>query len=160
MSSASLFRELHRLHHFARELQDQVDRGPRLLKAQQDKVDREEQTLKKALDDVKKLKVTVHEKEVGLKAKQQDIAKHEQQRNQASNKKEYDALQIEIARGKGQTQQLEDDILAAMLAVDEASAQVPKLEESIKKAQAEVTRVRQDFEPRMKGYQEQLEKTR
>ena len=160
MSSASLLRELHRLHKFTRELKSQIDRAPRVLKAQQDKVEREEQELAKAQESIKKLKVKVHEKEVSLKEKQQDVAKHEQQRNQATNKKEYDALQIEIARGKSQCQAVEDEILTAMLNVDDASAQVPKLEESIKKAREDVTRVKQEHEPRLKELQKQYEQAR
>src|ERR1051325_10346020 len=115
MSSASLLRELHRLHKFTHDLKSQIDRAPRVLKAQQDKVEREEQELAKAHESIKKLKVKLHEKEVSLKEKQQEVAKHEQQRNQATNKKEYDALQIEIARGKSQCQAIEDEILTAML---------------------------------------------
>ncbi len=160
MSSASILQELHRLHRFARELQEQIDRAPRQLKAQQDKVEREEQGVKNAQENLKKLKVTLHEKEGGLKAKQQEIAKYEQQRNQASTKKEYDALQHGIAHNKNQCQQLEDAILAAMLNVDEATAQIPKMEEAVKKARDEVARVRQEFEPRLKEYQEQLEQAR
>jgi len=160
MSSASILRELHRLHRFAHELQDQVDRAPRQLKAQQDKLDREEQALAKAQESIKKLKVTVHEREVVLKGKQQEIAKYEQQRNQATTKKEYDALQVEIAHGKNQCQKLEDDILAAMLNVDEATAQIPKLEESVKKARDDMARVKQEFEPRLKQHQAQLDQAR
>jgi predicted nucleic acid-binding Zn-ribbon protein len=160
MSSASLLQELHRLHRYAHELKSQIDRAPRQLKAQQDKVEREQQALTKAQDGVKKLKVTLLEKESDLKAKQQDVAKHEQQRNQATSKKEYDALQIEIARGKNECQAIEDEILAAMMNVDEGMAQIPTLDESVKKAREEVTRVQQEFEPRLKSLKEQHEQAR
>ena len=52
-------------------------------------------------DGIKKLKVAIHEKEVALKAKHQEIAKREKQQNEnVANKKEYDALGHEIAAAR------------------------------------------------------------
>src|SRR5919202_130820 len=93
---AAILRELHRLRRHARDLQAEIDRGPRALKAQQDKVARQEEALREAQEVIKRLKVETHDKELTLRGKQQQIAKHERQLNEATSKKEYDALQAEI----------------------------------------------------------------
>src|ERR1051326_7621476 len=97
---ATILRELHRLRRHAKQLQAEIGRGPRLLQAQQAKVSRQEEVAREAQETLKRLKVTSHEKEVQLKAKQQQIVKHEKQLNEASGKKEYDALRAEIAGDK------------------------------------------------------------
>ena len=56
--------------------------------------------------------MTSHEQEVLLKAKQQQVVKHEKQLNEATAKKEYDALRAEIANEKKACQTLEDEILS------------------------------------------------
>src|SRR5436309_11100523 len=68
---ATILREIHRLRRHAKDLQAELERGPRLLKGQQAKVARQEEAAREAHDTLKRLKVTSHEKEVLLKTKQQ-----------------------------------------------------------------------------------------
>src|SRR3954462_12157492 len=109
--TAVILRELHRLQRHARDLRDQIDRGPAVLKAQQNRVGRQEEQFREAQETLKKLKVEIHQKEVTLKGKQQQIAKHEKQLNEAAGKKEYDALKTEIAADRTACTKLEDEIL-------------------------------------------------
>src|SRR2546423_13778320 len=95
-TTAELFREIHRLRRFIQNLQEQIDRAPRQLKIQQGKVARQEELQREGQETLKKLKVTIHEKEVSLKATHTLIAKHIKQMETAEGKKEYDALQAEI----------------------------------------------------------------
>src|SRR5579871_958924 len=118
---AVILREIHRLRRHAKELQNEIERGPRLLKAQQ-------------------TKVVKHEKEVTLRGKNQEIAKHERQLNEATAKKEYDALKAEIASEKRMCQKLEDDILSDMALSEEKAAQLPELEQAVQRAKDEVAR--------------------
>src|SRR5437667_12663744 len=96
-STAELMREIHRLRRFARDLKEQIDRAPVQLKAQKNRATRQEDAACDNQEAIKKLKVTVHEKEVTLKTTHGQIAKHQKQLNEAASKKEYDALQSEIA---------------------------------------------------------------
>src|SRR5262245_18304635 len=93
-----LFREIHRLRRYAQELQEQIDRVPRQLKINQAKVTRQEDLRREGQEAVKHLRVATHDKEVSLRTTHQQIAKHQQQLNKAESKKEYDALQAEIAQ--------------------------------------------------------------
>ena len=76
---AAILREVHRLRRHAKDLQTEIERLPRQLNAQKGKVVRQEDVLKQAQEGIKKLKVSIHEKEVSLKSKHQEIAKREKQ---------------------------------------------------------------------------------
>ena len=61
---AVLFRQIHRLRRFARDLQEQIDRIPSRLKARKNKVTREEDAARDNQEAIKQLKKRIHEKEV------------------------------------------------------------------------------------------------
>lgn len=135
---AAILRELHRLRRHAKDLKDEIERMPRQLKAQQGKVARQEEAIKQAHEGIKKLKVTASDKEKSLKAKHAEIAKYEKQRNEATAKKEYDALLVEITAAKEACVKLEEAILSGMTEIDEQNARVPELEKLLKQAQLDV----------------------
>ena len=129
---AATFREIHRLRRFARDLQEQIDRTPRQLQLRQAQVRRQEDLYKQTQEAIKRLKVAMHEKEVSLKAKHGQVAKHERQLQEAASKKEYDALRSEVAADKAACQALEDEILAALGESEEKAARLPELEQAIR----------------------------
>jgi predicted nucleic acid-binding Zn-ribbon protein len=131
-------REIHRLRSYARDLQDRINRGPIQLRAHQGNVARQEEALLQGHEEIKKLKITIRDKEGTLKTKNQDIVKHEKQLNQAASKKEYDALKAEIASDRKAVSQLEDEILEAMGAVEEKTARLPEMEKAVKQAKADL----------------------
>jgi predicted nucleic acid-binding Zn-ribbon protein len=137
---AVLFREIHRLRRFAHDLKEQLDRFPLQARAQQAKVKRQEDAKHDEHETIKKLKVTIHEQEVSLKANNTQIKKHEGQLSEISSKKEYDALLAEIAAGRKKSQQLEDEILAAMTEVEERTAKLPEFDQNVVRAQEEFGR--------------------
>lgn len=155
---AAALREIHRLRRHEKNLQDELDRIPRLLKAQQAKVARGEEALHDVQEALKKLKVAVHEKEVSLKSIHQTIAKHQKQLNEAGGKKEYDALNSEIAVEKHKAQKLEDEILTRMMEVDERTAQVPALEQTLKQAKQECADFEKSIGDRQANLKDQLTK--
>src|SRR4051812_37415884 len=94
------FREIHNLRSFLHALQEQIDRFPRTRKAHQARLAKAEQTLKDAKKAILDLKVSASDAEKSLKAKHGQIARYEEQNNLISSKKEYDALQLEIAHAR------------------------------------------------------------
>src|SRR5262249_56107071 len=149
-------KELHRLRRHTKELQTQIDRGPVVLKAQQTKAARSEEALREAQEALKKLKVSIHEKEVSLKVKGQQIEKHLLQMNAASSKKEYDALKSEIAHDRDACKQIEDEILTAMMEIDERTAQLPELEQAMKRAKDALAQFEKPHQTRLSNLPEQL----
>ncbi len=156
---AVVFRELHRLRRFAHELQEQIDRQPRLQKAQQAKVARQEENYRQAQDAVKHLKVEIHGKEGALKSTHGQIAKYERQLNEAGAKKEYDALQHEIADAKTACQRLEEEIFAGMTEIEEKTARLPELDQAVKQAKEEYAKFESGMTERLAGFRAQLAET-
>jgi predicted nucleic acid-binding Zn-ribbon protein len=148
---ALVMREAHRLRKLARDLQEQLERGPRQLKAQQAKVAYRETLLREEQDAIKKLKVATHEKEVSLKTAHAQIAKYQKQLSEAASKKEYDALQNEIAVAKTHTQQLEDEIFASLTEGEERAAKIPELEKGVRQAKDEAAAFEKGTEERKAG---------
>jgi uncharacterized protein len=153
---AVLIREIHRLRHFIRELQEQIDRAPRQLKAQQAKVARQEELQREGQETLKKLKVATHEKEVSLKATHSLIAKHQQQLQTATSKKEYDAFQVEIKHEREQAAKIEDEILSAMSETEEFTVKLPELEQNVRKAKQEFAEWQAGSKDRLAGFETQL----
>lgn len=145
---AAVLRDLHRLRRHARDLQEQIDRGPRALDLQKAKVARQQEILQEAHDTIKRLKVRTHEQEVSLKSKVQQIAKHERQRDEATSKKEYDALQAEIDVEKKACQKLEDEILDAMGQTEDLLARIPQLEKEVEQAKQDSFRAIEEIQAR------------
>jgi predicted nucleic acid-binding Zn-ribbon protein len=151
-----LFREIHRLRRFGRDLNEQLERVPRQLKTQQARIARQEELLRQGQEDIKHLKVTTHEKEVSLRSTHQQIAKHEKQLNEAGSKKEYDALKAEVAADREKCQRLEDEILQAMTDTEERTAQLPTLEQNVRQAKEEYARLEKGTDERVADLRAQL----
>lgn len=134
---ATILRELHRLRRHLRDLQAELERAPRVLKARQAKLAQEEETFKEAQEAIKRLKIGTHEKEVSLKATHQQIAKYEKQLDDVANKKEYDAKQVEIVHSRERTAELENQILEAMSESEERAARLPEQEKHLHQARAQ-----------------------
>src|SRR5262249_55025281 len=62
----------------------------------------------------------------------------------AANKKEFDALQHEIAGAREKCAALEDEILATMGEIDEQTAQIPVVEKELAAVRAESATAEQD----------------
>jgi predicted nucleic acid-binding Zn-ribbon protein len=151
-----ILREIHRLRRHAKDLQDEIERGPVRLKAQQNRVAKQEEALRQAQETLKRLKVATHDKEGTLRAKYQQIAKHEKQLNEAGGKKEYDALKGEIAAERTACQKLEDEILEGMAEAEERTAQLPEAEKAVRLARDESAAFEKDMQARQASLAEQL----
>jgi predicted nucleic acid-binding Zn-ribbon protein len=148
-ATVDLIRELHRLHKNIRDLKTEVDDAPKMLKTQQGKLSRAETNLHDAQEAIKHLKVEAHEQEVSLKATHQLIAKHEKQRNEAGDKKQYDALQSEINQERKNCSTLEDEILTIMSQIEEKTTGVPPLEKAVQQAKSDVTNFEKNSQERV-----------
>ncbi len=155
----AILKDIHRLRRFAKELQTQIERGPIALKNQKAKVTKQEQALAEAQEKLKRLKISIHEKEVSLKEKAQQIDKHSMQMNSASSKKEYDALKHEIAHDRDASKILEDEVLTAMLEVDEHASRIPEAELAVRTAKEELSRFEESHKKRLADLTTQLRQT-
>jgi len=156
---ASTLRELHRLHRHAEDLRTQIHRGPQTVKAHQDKTAKQEELLQQAQESIKKLKVNLHEKEITLKSQQDVVARHEKQLNEATSRKEYDALRSEIEKDKKVCTKIEDDMLEVMGQIETRTFQIPEYEKAVKKCREDTARVIDDVQTRRNEFTDRLNET-
>lgn len=147
-----VLREIHRIRRHAKDLADKIEQAPRRLKAQQNHLAHQEEKLNQAQEEIKQLKVQIHSKEVSIREIQTAIKKHEKQRDEAGNKKEYDALQLEITHGKQSIVKIEDEILQAMGQVEELTPQIATLEQSVAQARLDFAQFEKDHGERLLRY--------
>jgi uncharacterized protein len=151
-----LLREMHRLRRHIRELREEIDLAPKVLKAHEQKVTRRQDALREAQEAIKKLKAQVGQKELDLKTTGQQLKKYEKQLNESANKKEYDALQSEIVHTQGQRQKQEEEALAAMMEVDERTAKLPEFEAQLQQAKDELKSYQQEIEVRVQRLKDEM----
>jgi predicted nucleic acid-binding Zn-ribbon protein len=150
---AHILKDIHRLKRHIKDLEGKLEQGPKAHKAHQLKVAGAEDVLHKAQDGLKQLKVTIHEKEVSIKAAQQGIEKLE--KTPVSNKKEYDALRSEIATAKNSIRKLEDESLEAMAELEDKTKLIPEGEKALQKAKADAAQFEKDHQERLNRWAEE-----
>src|SRR5437868_2636529 len=136
MSVTSALRECHRLRVHLRDLQAEIDRGPRVLKEHQDELEAARQEHQAHHDSIKALKLKQRDDEGTLKQTEARLTKLEEQLTGISVQKEYAAKELEIAHAKEKRGELEDAILAAITELEEKTAAIPAVEEKWAAAQA------------------------
>ena len=159
-SVTSALRECHRLRVHLRDLQAEIDRGPRVLKEHQDELEAERQAHQHHHDAIKHLKLKQREDEGTLKQTEARLAKLEDQLTGISVQKEYAAKELEITHAKEKKGELEDAILAKITELEEQTAAIPAVEEKWKAAQAEFAQFQQEAADRLERMRADMEASR
>jgi predicted nucleic acid-binding Zn-ribbon protein len=145
----TILKECHRLRKHLRELQSEIDLGPRVTKIRQKKLAEEEQLHKDAYDAIKKLKLKQKDDEGTLKQTDQRLAKLQSDIHSAASKKEFDAKTTEIAHATAIKNETEDAILAAITEIEERTANLPAVEKRWADAQAEFKQAEAEGQERL-----------
>ncbi len=155
-NTVTMLRDLHRLHLRVRELRSEAEQAPRRIRKFQARIDLQQKQLQDAQDVLKHLKVTIHEKEVTMKANLDKITRHQEQMNKATTRREYDALRQEIDHEKQANRVLEDQILDTMGELEDKSKLVPDLEKSLQQARDEYRKCESEIGGRQSDLEKQL----
>lgn len=131
--STVLLRTLHRIHRQKTDLDGQIARGPRQIKAGDALVAKAESEMQVVKENLKKANLLSDEKQLQLKSREDKIVDLQTKLNSAASNREFDLLKEQIAADKQANSVLSDEILEAMEAIDE-------LEVELKDAQTEVER--------------------
>jgi len=84
------------------------------------------------------------------------VEKHEKQLNEATSRKEYDTLRVEIESDKKVCSKIEDQILDVMAEIETRTVQIPEYEKAIKKAKEDTARVISDIQTRRNEFTDRL----
>ena len=144
-----VLKTLHRLRKHLKSLQDEIDRGPRVLAIRKQNMTAAEATHKAAHDTLKKLKLQQKDDEGSLKQAEQRLAKLGADIHSAGSKKEFDAKTHEIEFTTTKKGELEDAILTAMTEIEERTAELPTVDKTWADAQAEFAEYQTEAEARL-----------
>jgi predicted nucleic acid-binding Zn-ribbon protein len=144
-----VLKESHRLLRHIQDLETRTAQAPRQLQLHKAKLQAAEDALKAAQDEIKHLKVKIHDFEVSIKSAFQQIDKWEKQREKIENKKEYDALNTEIAQARQRNAKYEEDTFPTMSLVEEKAAQLPEVEKRTQAVRTDIANFQKDYEQRL-----------
>ena len=147
---AQILKDIHRLKRHIKDLEAKLEQGPKAHRAHQLKVTQAEEALHKAQDGIKHLKVKIHEDEVSVKVSQQSVEKLE--KTPVSNKKEYDALRLEVAAANNAIRKFEDEMLEAMAELEDKTKLIPEAEKALQKAKADAAQFEKDHNERLERW--------
>jgi predicted nucleic acid-binding Zn-ribbon protein len=129
--SATVLRELHRIHKQLSDLKERLARGPRQVKARQANVTLHEATLAAAQERVKEAKKLTDHKQLNLKTSEQKIVDWHNKLNACSSNREYQTLVEQIAAAEMANSVLADEILEGMEKIDQLVLQVKEAETAL-----------------------------
>jgi predicted nucleic acid-binding Zn-ribbon protein len=148
--------ELHRLHLACQEVQEQIERGPRQLKARQQIIAQKQTELDAQKQKHKTLRMNADQKSLQLKSNEAKIGDLRSKLNQASSNREFDIIRSQMEADTVSNSVLEDEILDSLEKVDAAHLAIKKLEEEVAQAKVEETRVAGQISAAQPGYQSRL----
>jgi predicted nucleic acid-binding Zn-ribbon protein len=148
--------ELHRLLLDSKELQDQMERGPRQLKVRQQTIVQKQADLEAQRQRHKALRMNADQRSLQLKSNETKIADLKVKLNQAASNREFDIIRAQIEADTVANSVLEDEILDALEKVDAAQIDIKRLEEELARAKADETRAAADVSAAQPGLQSRL----
>ncbi|MBL8823445.1 MAG: hypothetical protein JNJ77_12710 [Planctomycetia bacterium] len=143
-----------------RAVTEELENGPRRVKRSLQKVAAAEKAAQDHQQAIKSLKVNIQDRDVSLKANTEKIKKYKRDLDGISSKKEYDALNIEIASLEKRNSDLEEEALGMMSQVEEMTARIPEFEQAIVKAKEDHARVEAEYQAQLPAWQTRLEEAR
>lgn len=159
-TAASDLKDLHQLHIHMRDVQGQLDRGPKRINARRQFSERKRTELDALKGQLLELKKRADQKSLQLKTNETKIAELKLKLNTASSNREFDIIKSQIDADTMANSVLEDEILEALEKVDAAEFELKRLEDELETADAEEKRVAEEVaaaEPRLKEEATQLE---
>ncbi|GIW85097.1 MAG: hypothetical protein KatS3mg107_0757 [Gemmataceae bacterium] len=152
-----IIRECHRLRSHIHYLQQEIDRGPRVLKSRQEELEQERRAYEGHFETIKRLKLKQREDEGSLKQTEARLARLEEQLLSITSAKEYQAKLSEIAQAKEKKSALEDAILATIMELEEKTAGTAEVEKRWAQAQADYAVFQREAEERYARLQQDLQ---
>lgn len=152
-----LLQELHTYLLRIQSVNEELEEGPRRLKRLQNKTTTAEKAHADHLTAIKTLKVTINDREVSLKANTDKIKKHKRDLEGNVSKKEFDALNVEIASLEKRNSDLEDEGLELMAKLEELNGKTAEFEAGIAKAKAEHAKVDAEYQNQLPAWQSRLQ---
>lgn len=156
-TAAECLAELHRLLLGLREVEDQLARGPRQLKAREQLATQAQADLAARKDELKTLRLSADRKSLDLKTQEAKIADLKAKLNAASSNREYEIIRGQIDADTMAKSVLEDETLELFEKLDRLQSGIGELEQKQRQTDEEVRRFRAEFEGKVPGLKAQAD---
>lgn len=147
--SSDLLRRLHSLQAQLAELEGQLARGPRQIKAGEALIAQATEKLETARQDVKTATMACDDKQLQLKGREDRIEDLKAKLNTASSNREFDLLKEQIAADQQANSVQSDEILEGLERIDQ-------LHEAVKVADGELAAVTKEQKERATSIEERM----
>jgi len=159
-AAAAGLKRLHELHIRLQELQQQLEHGPRQVKARQQILARKQAEFDALKAELKQARLIADQKNLQLKTNESKIADLKSKLNQATSNREFDIIRSQIDADAMANSVLEDEILEALEKVDQIQQKIGKSEAEATQLAADVRRVAEEVEtvaPKLRTQATELE---
>jgi uncharacterized protein len=159
-AAAAGLKRLHELHIRLQELQQQLEHGPRQVKARQQILAKKQVEIDAFKAELKQTRMVADQKNLQLKTNESKIADLRVKLNQASSNREFDIIRSQIDADTMANSVLEDEILEVLEKVDQIQQKIAKVEAEAAQAAAEVRRYADEVEstvPRVRTQAAEIE---
>jgi uncharacterized protein len=153
--AGKLLFDVHRLHMQLRDVQEQMERGPKKLKMLQQATQQKQDELEAQRQKQKALRLLADQKSLSLKSNEAKIADLRSKLNQASSNREFDIIRAQIDADTMANSVLEDEILDSLEKVDAAQIAVRKLDTEVAAAKADEGKLSSETSARLPELQAQ-----
>jgi uncharacterized protein len=150
-TAASSFAHLHRLHLALQEVQEQLTRGPRQIKAREQLVAQSEADAAARREQLKTLRVSADRKSLDLKTNEAKIADLRAKLNAAASNREFDIIRGQIDADTVANSVLQDEILELLEKIDRTQGEIKQADEKTAKSKSELERFKAQFEADSSG---------
>ncbi len=145
-AAAAGLKRLHELHIRLQELQQQLEHGPRQVKARQQILAKKQVEIDAFKAELKQTRMVADQKNLQLKTNESKIADLRVKLNQASSNREFDIIRSQIDADTMANSVLEDEILEVLEKVDQIQQKIAKVDAEAAQAAAEVRRYADEVE--------------
>lgn len=151
---------LHDLHLKLNAVQEELDKGPRLIKAKENVLAKKQAELEDAKAKHTAQRKLADQKNLQLKTNETKLADLNVKLNMASTNREFDILKGQIAADKMANSVLEDEILDCMEQADKLKAKITDAEKTVAEAKDDVRKMTEQVAAAQAGLKERAEKLR
>lgn len=128
---------LHQLHLSLKEVQEELARGPRQVKARDNQLSQVDADRKVREEELKQTRLSIDRKNLELKSAEAKISDLDRKLNEAASNREFDILKAQIAADQVATSVLQDEILEQLDKVDQIQATIAELGEKRTRLEAD-----------------------
>ncbi len=156
--SSVLLRRLHALQQQRTELKDQIERGPRQIKAGEAMAAKAQADVDAKKDVLKKARLASDEKQLTLKTREDNIVQLQAKLNTAASNLEFDTFKSQIAADEQASSVLSDEILESFEHLDQLEGELKAAESELEKQQADQKKRIEDVEAKLVEVRSSLER--